>query len=171
MGIRLYDLADHYRQLDATLDAEEGVTEDEAACIAAIRADLDAMTPEAFADAIRYLRSVESDAVALKAEVDRLSLLRARAQNKVTRIKGLLAEVFESRGVSSVKTPIGTVALQNNGGEPPLRLLVTDPMLLPDDLVTVTRTPNNDALRSLCTSTPHNPFAVLDPRGKHVRIR
>jgi len=167
----LYTLTERFRELDAILDAEEGVTEDEAAALDAARDAIIADLPGEVANAIRYIQTLQATHDATTVEAARLRAIAERTAKKAERVKALCIAAFDAAGVTTVKTPVGALSVQPNGGKPSLRIIVQVESL-PDSLTKQPpRIADTDALRALAESMPDNGLAVLEPRGRHVRLR
>ncbi|NCD42875.1 MAG: siphovirus Gp157 family protein [Bacteroidia bacterium] len=62
----------------------------------------------------KIIKSIESDAAVLKEEETRLASRRKALENKKENIKSYLKEQLSLAGIDKVKTPLMTIALQNN---------------------------------------------------------
>jgi LPS O-antigen subunit length determinant protein (WzzB/FepE family) len=75
----------------------------------------------------KLVRSLESDAAAIKEEEQRLKDRRSSIENKVTNLKAYLQQSLEVAGLQKIKRPTLTVAIQNN----PPSVEVVDEILIP----------------------------------------
>jgi predicted nuclease with TOPRIM domain len=121
--MRLYDLAQQYadmlefleddadnEQLQAMLDGLEGKIE------------------EKIENTVKVMKSLEFNAAAIDAEINRLSSRKAALTNNVTYLKANIEQSMITLGIDKVKGNIYTVAMQNNAP----CLNVTDETLIPD---------------------------------------
>jgi hypothetical protein len=118
-----------------------------------------------------FVRTCESREAGYKKLRDELQAKATTEANKVTRLKEYIRMCLDSLGTEKVKGEVYTLALQKNGGRPPVKLLepyASDPDLLPRDLTRITVTPDMDRIREL--PTPSEFYEVL-PVGSHVRVR
>lgn len=105
----------------------------------------------------------------VKAEIDRLTDLKASYESQMETLKTRLRDAVALRGG---KAQAGTFALrvQANGGKTPVQLDATlNPETLPDDLRVVKYSPNVDAIRAKLEAGESLPFATLGERGTHLR--
>jgi hypothetical protein len=99
-------------------------------------------------------------------EAERCSQRKARAENAVGRLKGLLKFFMESRNIRSMKGHLNTISLRRNSQD---SLLLSDPTRLPAEYFRVSLSMSaaewNDAVRYLPENHPvrvrfGNPDAV-----------
>jgi hypothetical protein len=76
----------------------------------------------------RYIRSQEFEAANAEAEIERLKRRKAAAENRVTRLKGILKFFMESRGLRSLKGRLNTISLRKNNQD---SLILTNTTKLP----------------------------------------
>ena len=123
----LYTLTDNYQALLDALSVAE--TEDEAT---AIWAQLDGLeediTDKAEAYA-RIMRNKQAEAAACKAEIDRLTDMKRRAEAAVDHLKERMLDCLERTGASAIQTGIGKWYTQKN----PLSCDVTDEAAIPKE--------------------------------------
>jgi len=78
----------------------------------------------------RYIRSQEFEAANAEAEIERLQRRKAAAENRVTRLKGLLKFFMYTRGIRSLKGRLNTISLRKNSQD---SLILTDVTKLPNE--------------------------------------
>ena len=121
----LYEITGEYAALLGALEAAETDEEAEAIylSIEAVDADLGAKA-DAYA---RIMRNYQSDAEALKAEIDRLAAKKKRAEAAVERMKAAMLENMQKLGLKDIQTSIGKWRVQQN----PWSCSVQDPDEVP----------------------------------------
>lgn len=123
----LYEIATEYRALESCIadETDEGVRD-------AMRAQLDAVaaTFEVKAEAvIRFIRNTEAEAVARKAEEERLAKSRKSFESRAGYLKEYLADMMHAVGCPKVAAGVFTARFQNN----PPALDVVDETKIPAD--------------------------------------
>ena len=87
---------------------------------------------EAFGEKVdniaRYIHSQEAVIAIAGTEAERYLRRKARAENAVARLKGLLKYFMDSRQIRSMKGHLNTISLRKNSQD---SLLVSDPTKLP----------------------------------------
>jgi len=135
---------------------------------------------EAFGEKVdniaRYIHSQEAVIAIAASEAERYSQWKARAENAVARLKGLLKYFMDSRQIRSMKGHLNTISLRKNSQD---SLLVSDPTKLPAEYCRVSLGMSaaewNDTLRYLPEDHPvrvrfGNPDA-LKREPDNARIR
>lgn len=164
MSFKLYELTEIYQNIWELIGDDE--------------ADLDALeialsqvedTIEMKAESMaKLIKSIDGEATVLKEEESRLTKRRKALENKQSNIKSYLENQLRVMGIDKVKTPIFTVALQNN----PPSVNVIDEDLIPEDyikIVTTTSISKKDILEDLKLGLII-PGAEIK-QGKSLRIR
>lgn len=123
---RLYDLTDAYASLialleDCTSSEEEQVILDQLSGINDSIGD----KAEAYA---RMMQNLLSDIAGFKAEIDRLSTLKKRLENRVERLTDNIRYAMEIAGATELRTSIGAWKLKLN----PPKVEITDAALIPE---------------------------------------
>lgn len=124
---------------------------------------------------VNYIRRLESEVSLARSEADQY-LQHARVREaRIDRFKRFLIDYLNRTGRTKATTLTGrTVAVQANGGKPPVRLVESiDPATVPDHLVQVKRLLDIEAIRrGLEEGDPDaKKIAMLAERGQHLRIR
>jgi len=114
---QLYEMADD-PEMDAdvwfdTMEALEGEIEDKA---------------DGYAKVIKQL---EADAVAIKAEKDRLAVKQSSLENKARYLKQRLQDAMEAVGKDKIKTDLFSFNIQNN----PPSVFIPDESIVPDEFL------------------------------------
>ncbi len=119
------------------------------------------------------IRTLEGEEAVAKAEAEQFAMkARARA-NRVKWLKERMRQYLEMTGRSKAGTATGrTIAIQANGGKQPLFINpTTDPKTLPVEYQRVRVEVDTDAVREALDGGADLPFAKLESRGSHLRIR
>ena len=174
----LFDISDDVQALSALLDETGGDITDEQAeqavdqWLQALGAERD----DKLNSYAYFLRSIDSDVDAIKAEIERLRARKSAMENKAARLKARLQWFFESTGIERIQTPVFTFAIQKNGGKP--RVILSEyfqhnPQELPEPLRRVKFEPDLDAIRTLLESDAENNQALghIAEQGRSLRIK
>lgn len=116
----------------------------------------------------KLVKGIDGDVVALKEEENRLAKRRKALENKQTNIKLYLKNQLKVMGIDKVKTPLFTVALQNN--PPSVNILNED--LIPEQYkksVTTVSVVKKDLLEDLKQGLIIEGAEIK--QGKSLRIR
>lgn len=120
---KLYELTGMYNQLwDLVEDEEIDLAQLEQA-MQSVEGDIQ----EKAENMAKLIKQIDGDVTTIKAEIDRLAAKKKALENKKEGIKTYLQQQLEAVGMDKVKTPIFTVAMQNN----PPSLNVLDEALIP----------------------------------------
>lgn len=170
----LYQIGADLLALDALLDEANGDLSDPAV-EAAAAAWFDALAAEEAAKLdgwIGYVRQLEMEAAAAKAEAEQwLTRVRSR-EARVAWLKERLKRHLEATGRTKATTLSGrTIAVQANGGHPPVEIDAVDPYGVADRLCEVRRLIDREKVRTALLAGEGLSFARLVPRGTHLRIR
>ena len=116
----------------------------------------------------KLVKGIDGDVVALKEEENRLAKRRKALENKQTNIKLYLENQLRVMEIDKVKTPLFTVALQNN----PPSVNILDEDLIPEQYkktVTTTSIVKKDLLDALKEGQVIEGAEIK--QGKSLRIR
>jgi len=122
----------------------------------------------------RYIHAQEAIIAIAGTEAQRYSQRKARAENAVARLKGLLKFFMDSRQIRSMKGRLNTISLRKNSQD---SLLLSDPTSLPAEYLRVSLSMSvaewNDAVRYLPEDHPvrvrfGNPDAVKRETGQRT---
>lgn len=170
--MNLYELSKDYRDaIDAYNDA---ITEEEQDVALARLKEIDEPFEEKMGNIYRAHRIYETDVQRFRAEEDRFKELRQFAERKDARLKEYAKACIEEAGLPkpTVKTPIGTVRIQANGGLPSSDVSC-DPADLPKEyriVIPMRYEPDLAALAKAWKEGKELPNGVSFHRGTHCRF-
>lgn len=127
---------------------------------------------EKCANGIALIRSLEFYAGAYKTEKERFAAQKNALENRIKRIKEWYRQNLDAMGRSHVQTKYGTMSVQGNGGQFPLK--IDDERLIPAEyLKTIPehKEVDTEKLYKALEQGDAVPGAHLDPRGRSLRIR
>jgi hypothetical protein len=120
----------------------------------------------------RLVRNWDADAVAFKAEAERLADKRRAAENRAKSLKAYAKLCLDSLGSTKQVAGVFTFAVQKNGGKVPLELAADlDPKALPVEYQKVEVSPDSEAIRTALEAGQALDFAKFGVVGTHLRIR
>jgi hypothetical protein len=170
----LWEIGDDIRALDDLLEELGGdVTDPQvAAAWAALAADLASDESRKLDGYVNWIRRLEMEAMAARAEADRYLQKARKRDNRIAWIKANLQAHLESTARARIETETHRViSIRGDGGAVPVKLSETlDPAALPDEFAVVRRTPDIEAIRAALADGRELPFATLGERGTHLRI-
>ena len=119
------------------------------------------------------IKNWQADIEAISAEATRLSDRARVITNKIKRLKEMAGLAMKMRGIRKLEGTLFTIALQKNGGKPPLIMLVEDVAKLPEQFVKRTPAADSEAIRAaLELKDPEaEKVARIGEVGESVRIR
>lgn len=164
MSFKLYELTEMYQNIwDLVADEEVDLDTLEIA-LSQVEDNLETKA-ESMA---KLVKGIDGDVTALKEEENRLAKRRKALENKQTNIKQYLQNQFNVMGIDKVKTPLFTVALQNN----PPSVNILDEDLIPEQYkktVTTTSIVKKDLLNALKEGQVIEGAEIK--QGRSLRIR
>lgn len=110
-------------------------------------------------------------AKARKEEAERLALRAKIDENKAKFLSERIKAAMEKRGTAVVETARYRLTVAGNGGKAPMRLLVAEPEKLPQWAQRIKVEANTEAIRERIEAGEKVEFAVIEPRGTHLRIK
>lgn len=165
MGVKLYDLTEMYQN---AWDMVEDESTDLTLVEQALTAIEGAIEVKAGNIAI-FIKSLDTDAKAIKDEEDRLLARRKAIENKRDGIKLYLQQEMEKVGIDKIKTSTHSIGIQNN----PWSVEVVDEGQIPKDyfkIIPEQRVLDKVLLKKELTEGVEISGAILR-RGRSVRIR
>lgn len=119
------------------------------------------------------IKNWEADVEAIAAEAKRLRDRATVIENKIKRLKETAKLAMTMRGIRKLEGTLFTIAIQKNGGKPPLVMLVDDLAKIPTKFLKNNPSVDSDAVRlALEAKDPEaEKVARIDPPGESVRIR
>lgn len=119
----------------------------------------------------RVISEMEARLAGVVGQIKRLDGYKQTLANNIQRVKDNLQNAMIATGKRKFKTDLFSFSVQKNGGALPVIVDVA-PEDLPDELVTITRTPNKKAIAELLErATEYIPIAHFGERGESLRIR
>jgi len=164
----LFSLTADLIQLDELLTESGGELTPE---VEAALTLLDAQLEEKTDHVAWYLRTCEARIMGYRAAEIELAGKRTTEQNKIDRLKQYVRACMDARGTRKLEGQVYTFAIQQNGGKPPVRLLVEDPQAFPDEAVRIVRSVDKEKVRELLAAGQLSDLAVVDLVGSHLRLR
>ena len=163
--LKLYELPEAFRAIEAEIQANDGELPPD------LEERLDALEGnlEDKADAIAALiRDAEVESIAVKVELDRLTVKRQHLTGKAERLKSYLHDQLVMMGRPNVKGARFAVRVQKNG-QPAIRWtgLVDE---IPDEFRRVEVSLNGHAARDFYKATGSLPDGFEVTYGTHLRI-
>ena len=162
----IYELTDAYKTVEDML--YDGETDEQT-----IMDTLEAIDGEIEEKADNYaklIKNLQADAVALKAEEERMYARRKSLENKAQRLKDRLQANLEFIGKTKFKTLLFSFSIAKNGGKQPLSITGNLDEIPGKYLIPQPPKVNNDAIRELLQDKEVE-WAHLEPYGKHLNIR
>lgn len=168
-GLTLYQVGEELQALDQLLAECEGEWTPEIEAWFAEYGALEAAKVDGY---VGFIKDREAYAAACKAAEDQLAAKRKVAERAIERLKAHAKAVMDLQGKTELKGTIWRLAIQKNGGKPPLKLAV-EPEQLPRHYQTIAVSANTDALREALAAGDEEAaqLAALQPVGTHLRIR
>ena len=164
----IYDLTGQFSDLRDIADSTE--PEDLAPCFQAAMADTERSIEAKFEAMCMVIADLEAVETARCAEASRLRDRAKHAANSAQRIKGMMKDALVILSPEQkIKAGVFDVAVVKNGGKQPLTINGDVPDLW--SKTEITKAPNLDLIRHELSKGGCLPFAILEPRGSHVRIR
>ena len=119
------------------------------------------------------IKTLEGEAAVAKAEQEQYAMRVRTRENRVKWLKERMKLYLELTGRIKAQTATGrTIAVQANGGMTPMRVAeFDDPAEIPAEYQKIRIEFDTAKARMMLERGEQCPFAVLEPRGKHLRIR
>lgn len=118
----------------------------------------------------KILANIDDDIQATKKEEKRLSDRRKILECRYNWLKGNLMNNMKAIGKTDFTSGTYNFKIVKNGGKAPIELKVNVEEL-PDDLITITKKANNEAIRKYIESTGDITYATFGKRGESLRIK
>lgn len=178
-GLSLYELTAELVPLEQALEATGGDVTGQDALVERVTELLDKVASKVdgyikfYQNLLARAALFKAQEDIFKAEVARLAGLRKALENKAERLKEAAKTSMEARSIVKLEGSLGSIAVQPNGGQPAIKVLVKDPKDLPAIYRKVTVEADLDEIRKgLDAKDPQLVGkAELLPVGTHVRIR
>jgi hypothetical protein len=165
----LRELSENYQELLHLLE-DEDINTDTIQCLIDT---LEAVDGEFEVKAENYytiIQCLQGYIFDIKEEEKRLSARKKHFENRVSFMKNSLMDAMKLTGKTKFQTPLHNFSISKSGGLAPLQLTcdVTD---LPIELVKVSTTPNNEAIRKYIEVTGDTTYGHLGERADVLRIK
>ena len=176
MTRKLFEISEDLLTLSDLLEEQEGdVTETEAAFDTWF-AELGSERDEKLDGYAWLISSLESDAEALKSEIERLRARKSAFENKAKSLKSRLEAFLKIQGIEKIQTTRHTFALQKPGGKPKFILadiFAEHPEELPEGFRRVKFEADLNAIREAVETDPENNsiYGHTEESEKRLRIR
>ena len=118
----------------------------------------------------KILGNLEDDIESSKKEEKRLSSRRKILENRYKWLKDILFNGMKITGKTDFSSGNYKFKICKNGGKLPIELKV-DVNELPNELVTISKKANNDAIREYIEKTGDVTYATFGERGESLRIK
>ena len=165
MSIKLYELTDAYKTLWDLVDDNDS----DLAMVEAALQTVEATIEVKAANIVTFLKSLDSDAKAIKEEEFRLYARRKTIENKHAGMKHYLKEQMELIGIEKLKVATHSISLQNN----PPALQILDADVIPQKFLTLIPEryePRKKDITDAIKAGEEVPGCELT-RGRGIRIR
>lgn len=162
--MKLYELATNYQQVWNMVDDPDT----DLAVIEDTLQSIEGAINEKAVNIVQLVRSLEADAEIIKAEEKRLTDRRRVIENRVKWFKQYIQHQMELAGLDKIKTPLLTLALQNN----PPRVEIDNLTELPGEYIEqrIDYVVDKKRIKDAIQSGREVPGARL-VQGKSLRIR
>jgi len=170
----LYDIGDDLWAIDALLEDEDGDVTGQEEAIDAFLAEAKDNLTDKLTGYRRYMAHLDGLAEIAEAEAKRIADIARVRRNKIDRCKDRLYHFMTAHGIDKVVTPIGTFAIQKNGGALPIEIddyLVAHPEELPEGYRQVEFKPDKIAIKNALSGGEELEFAQFGARGTHLRVK
>lgn len=168
-SMNLYDLTDRFNTLRQLADSSE--PEELGECFHKAFGEAELTMQQKFEACCMVIRELEAIEEARCAEAARLRERARHASNGITRIKSMMMDSLRTVAPDTLKIKAGIfdVSICKNGGAVPV-IINGD---VPDTWTkaTILKKPDMDLIRHELEKGHALPFAILENRGTHVRIR
>jgi hypothetical protein len=162
--MRLYEISDAFAKLDSFLPGLE--SEADAVAYSDLWAELEVCFSDKVHGLCCVIRNTEGDAMAIDAEIKRLTAKKKALDNKVKNLNNYLEWNVKSAGVPEIKTSIFTVKLAKT----PEAVKILDESALPADLLRVKTEPDKTAIKAAIKEGRNVPGACLEA-GERLVIK
>lgn len=162
----LYELTENYTQLQEMLLSEEY---DEQAVLDTLEIT-DFEIEEKAENYAKIMRNIDSDVVAIKAEIERLSERAKRYEARKKILSDNLFAAMKITGKTKFKTSMFSFSVVKNGGKRPLVIDIPVEEIPEEYLVIQKPKPDNDKIREAIEGGKIT-FARLEERDERLSIR
>lgn len=160
----LYEITGEYLQLLDLADSEEQLDEE------IFKNTLEVIKAELNVKADAYcavISEINANVEKFDAEIKRLTNRKNIMERHVKQMKEALLMAMKEMNVPEIVTDLHKIKIQNNGGKRKLDVFGE----VPDNYKRVVYEDDTDKIRADLEAGVELPFAILEERGQHVRIR
>lgn len=118
---------------------------------------------------VAVIDKLNSEAAVRKQMADKLAKAAKELENHASRMKDRLKYCMESMGKTELKSRYFTFKICGNGGKQPLKYV--EGVEIPQSYMKVIVDVDNDKVRKTLETGEKLPFAYLEERGTHLRIK
>lgn len=158
---KLYELTEMYQNISNLIDEDVSNEELEKA-LEQIKDNIEVKAE----NTVKLIKSIEGNIDTLKEEEKRLAMKRKALENKRNGIKNYLENQLKIMDIKKVKTPLFTVAIQNN--KPSVKII--DENVIPRDFFKYTKSIVKKDILEALTNGKEVPGAEIQ-QTKSLRIR
>lgn len=166
MMASMYELTEHYTALLSMANDPEIDPEAIADTLESLSGDIE----EKAENTAKVLCEMKSQIVAIDAEMNRLSERKHRLVNSYDSLIARLEGMMRACEKKKIETPLFTIRIQKNGGQPKLIWDTDDVSKLPKEFVETLQKPSNRVMREYLKEHGESEFAHFEDRGESLRI-
>jgi Siphovirus Gp157. len=168
---KLYEFAEQYKFFieysNDVLETEDGNDEDMLEMLINTLESIEDGMESKVENIAKYIKSLESDRAAYKAEKDRLAKLQRSTENKIERLKQYTQDMLMLAGKDNIKAGVFNVRLQKN----PPSVFIADPNKIPEQY----RVKQEDKILTKEILSDLKKGAIVEgaeiaPETKHIRF-
>lgn len=176
---RLYEIKEDYTQImdflynDVIPKDMSTLSNADKDVIAEILGGMNVEITDIAEDIGKIVRELETDAEKIKSEANRLYEKSVTYSNRALSLKEYLKETMEFTGNTKIKGDLFTFSVCKNGGKQPFEYTVDDIEDIPAEYKKTKTVVEADVekIRQSLSEGEVLDFAVLKPRGTHLRIK
>lgn len=162
----MYELTEHYTALLSMANDPEIDPEAIADTLEALSGNIE----EKAENTAKVLSEMKTRMDAIDAEINRLSERRYRLKNSYDSLAARLESMMRACEKKKIETPLFTIRIQKNGGQPKLIWDTEDVSKLPKEFVETLQKPSNRAMRKYLKEHSKCEFAHFEDQGESLRI-
>lgn len=164
MSFKLYELKEIYQNIWDLVGDDEVDLDSLEKALKSVEDNIEAKAE----NIAKLIKGIDNDAAGIKAEETRLAARRKTLENKQANMKRYLESQLKEMGLDKVKTPLFTIAIQNN----PPSVEITNEDIIPErfkNTVTITSIVKKDLLDALKAGEVIEGATIK--QGQSLRIR
>lgn len=164
MSFKLYELSEMYQNIWDLVGDDEVDLDSLEKALKSVEDNIEAKAE----NITKLIKGIDNDAAGIKAEETRLAARRKTLENKQANMKRYLESQLKEMGLDKVKTPLFTIAIQNNNPS----VEITNEDIIPErfkNTVTITSIVKKDLLDALKAGEVIEGATIK--QGQSLRIR